>query len=322
MMLLLRRWKVRKEKMMSKEEKNMEETQGQKVEDQAASNSTGQEDIFEEIFGQSSNEPLVATVDASEPEINPESNSSDVPSDSNQQNEDDSYKYWQSQADKRQAELDALKAEVSDFEDVLPIARHLKRNPELISNLTKSEAQKETEEKPVKPKRPADYDHSEALADPESQSAKYLTQREEYMDNMSEYMLTLEQNREQLLQKQQHEQDVFNRNQRLVSDLQNNHGYTPAEANNFLSEMSDPASMTLDNLVKLHKMNMGNAPTKVTQVTPEAQEKQALMNSRQEKLSIPAPIGVQPGASVQSSNKVEDLMMDSMIKDHRKKNPF
>ena len=289
--------------------------------EETANESVSEDAIFSEIFGNNSDEFVAQVQEENDPNVSM-GEPSEVQKPSDPKEDTSQFQYWQSQADKRQVELDELKAKMADVDDVLPIARHLKRNPELISNLTKSEAQKETEEKPVKPKRPADYDHSEALADPESQSAKYLTQREEYMDNMSEYMLTLEQNREQLLQKQQHEQDVFNRNQRLVSDLQNNHGYTPAEANNFLSEMSDPASMTLDNLVKLHKMNMGNAPTKVTQVTPEAQEKQALMNSRQEKLSIPAPIGVQPGASVQSSNKVEDLMMDSMIKDHRKKNPF
>ena len=308
---------------MSNEEKKMEETQEQPVGDQAASNPAEQEAIFDKIFGQSEKEQFVATNNSNEPEIVEESNPSAVQGESNPQSDETSYKYWQSQADKRQVELDALKAEVADFEDVLPIARHIKRNPELISNLTKPEADQETVKKPVKPKKPTDYDHSEALADPDSESGKYIANREDYMDNMSDYMLSLEQNQEQLLQKQQSEQKAFNRNQRLVQDLQSSHGYTPAEANNFIEEMSNPKSLSLGNLVKLHKMNMGGTPqTEVTQVTPEAHEKQALMNSRQEKLSIPTPIGVQPGASVQSSNNVEDLMMDSMIKDHRKKNPF
>ena len=43
------------------------------------------------------------------------------------------------------------------------------------------------------------------------------------------------------------------------------------------------------------------------------------MNQRQEKLSIPTPIGVQPGANVQSSKSVEDQMMDSMIGNYKKR---
>ena len=86
--------------------------------------------------------------------------------------------------------------------------------------------------------------------------------------------------------------------------------------------MSSPESLSLDNLVQLHKMRTGNAPQEFTQVTPQAQEKAALMSNRQEKLSIPKPIGVQPGASRQSSKTVENQMMDSMVADFKKKNPF
>jgi len=47
------------------------------------------------------------------------------------------------------------------------------------------------------------------------------------------------------------------------------------------------------------------------------------MQSRAPKLTIPKPIGVQPGQSVQSPKQsTENNMMDSMIANHKKQNPF
>jgi hypothetical protein len=46
------------------------------------------------------------------------------------------------------------------------------------------------------------------------------------------------------------------------------------------------------------------------------------MRQRKEKLAIPKPITTQPSANVQSSRKIEDQMMDSMIGSFKKKNPF
>jgi hypothetical protein len=144
------------------------------------------------------------------------------------------------------------------------------------------------------------------------------------MDNLANYMESMDQQREVKMQQTLQEQQQVVRNQKVISDLQTKYSYTPDQANDFIQQMSKPDSLSLDNLVKLHKMNTGQtpAPQQVEQVTPEAQMKQNIMNQRQEKLSIPKPIGVQPGANVQSSKSVEDQMMDSMIGRYKKKNPF
>ena len=137
-------------------------------------------------------------------------------------------------------------------------------------------------------------------------------------------MTEVDARRNQEIQRQQAQQAEFQRNQKVISDLQSQYNYSPQEANDFIQRMSSPDSLSLDNLVRLHKMSLQpsqEAPA-LQQVTPEAQQKQALMNQRQEKLSIPTPIGVQPGANVQSSKSVEDQMMDSMIGNYKKKNPF
>lgn len=291
------------------EEKKMDNVEEQKVESQTATDPTSQEAIFSEIFGQES-DPIVATSET-EPETTPEGETSDALDTSDPKNDSDSYQYWQSQADKRSAEVELLKSQVTELMK--------------LQNTTPAEPAKEETvklEKPVKPRKPADYDHSEALADPESDSGKFLKKQEQYLDDITTYMTSVEEQREAQTRQQQQQQAEFQRNQKVVSDLQSRYGYTPSEADDFISTMSRPDSLSLDNLVKLHKMNTGNVPQQVTQVTPEAQKKQDLMNKRQQNLSIPTPIGVQPGANVQSSKNVEDLMMDSMVSNYKKRNPF
>jgi hypothetical protein len=291
------------------EEKNMDNSQEQQVESQTATEPTQQEDIFAEVFGQPQSEQFVAKTE-SEPEIVDEGEPSDVQSEETPKDDSDSYKYWQSQADKRAAEVDLLKSQVT----------------ELMKAQTSTPAEEPKEEtptlsRPVKPRKPADYDHSEALADSESASGKYLAKQEQYMDNLANYMETVEVQRSNAMQKQMEEQQVQLRNQKLITDLQTHYGYNSQQAADFIDKMSKPDSLSLDNLVKLHKLGQGNT-TQLSQVTPEAQQKQLTMSQRQEKLSIPTPIGVQPGANVQSSKSVEDQMMDSMIGNYKKKNPF
>jgi len=58
-----------------------------------------------------------------------------------------------------------------------------------VSQPTEAPVQKETVlEKPVKPSKPADFDRSEALTDPDSASAKYLARQESYLEAMSDYV--------------------------------------------------------------------------------------------------------------------------------------
>ncbi len=294
------------------EEKNMDNTQEQQVEGQTATEPTSQQDIFAEVFGQDNTDEFVARV-PSEPEIVEESKPSEIQSGEVPESGDDSYKYWQSQADKRAAEVDLLKSQVTEL---------MKAQTSTPAEPVKEETP--SIERPVKPRKPANYDHSEALADPESESGQYLSRQEQYIDSLANYMTEVDVRRSEEIKRQQAEQAQFQRNQKLVSDLQSNYNYSPQEANDFINKMSSPESLSLDNLVKLHKMsNAGQQEIPaLQQVTPEAQQRQAIMNQRQQKLSIPTPIGVQPGANVQSSKSVEDKMMDSMLGNYKKKNPF
>ena len=297
---------------MQNEEKKMDNVDEQQVESQTATEPTSQEDIFAEVFGQPQSEQFVANA-TEQPEIVEESQPSEVQEAKDPKSDDSQYQYWQSQADKRAAEVDLLKSQVTELmkaQASTPAEQPKEETPSL--------------ERPVKPRKPAGYDHSEALADPDSDSGKYLAKQEQYMDNLANYMDKVDERRTMDIQRQQAEQAQFQRNQKVISDLQSKYNYTPQQANDFIDKMSKPDSLSLDNLVRLHKMSnveQGQVP-EIQQITPEAQQKQALMQQRQQKLAIPTPIGVQPGANVQSSKSVEDQMMDSMIGNYKKKNPF
>ena len=158
--------------------------------------------------------------------------------------------------------------------------------------------------------KPSDFDSSEALTDPNSKSAKYVAARDSYLDDMTEYYEKQEAQRNMAVQQQLN----------LVNDLQTNYGYTPAEAQDFIVKMSAPESLSLDNLVKLHR---GFEQEQTPAVQPSTADLQLeVLKQRKEKMSIPKPITTQPSVNVQSSKKIEDQMMDSMIGNYKKKNPF
>ena len=278
--------------------------------DQTVESSDMQADIFEQVFNASGKDPFNVEESIQQVEEPVESQPVSAPDVVEAKEDDSQFQYWQSQADKTKAEMDALKAEMTALKQQSVKVEKETEEPKLV--------------KPTKPVKPADYDYSEALADPDSPSAKYLAGKEEYLDQMSDFILEKDEQREQKMNQTQQEQLAVQQRQETVSELQNKFGYSLAEADDFISTMSSPESMSLDNLVKLHKLAKPVEAIGTDQVSQEARQKQAVMQERQQKLAIPKPIGVQPGQSVQSpgDSKIEDQMMDVMLNDFNKKNIF
>ena len=277
-----------------------------------ASAPTGDDDIFKEVFGVDTDQ-FVAKVgeEVQETSTNEPSEVSDV---SNPKESPDQFQYWQSQADKKTAEVESLKKEVEALKSKEPSA------PEQPQPAVQSQEIV----RPVKPVRPSSFDNSEALTDPDSKSAKYLAAKEQYLDDMTEYLMSQEEKRNHLTEQQLAEQQKLQSQNQLLSDLQSGYGYTPEEANDFLDKMSKPESLSLDNLVKLHKSLSSRESENIpmTQQPNVIDPRQSEMAQRQQKLAIPKPITVQAGANKQSSKSIEDQMMDSMVANYKKKNPF
>lgn len=270
-----------------------------------------QEDIFDEVFNMKSDEPFQANAETQvtqEPIVENETLSTQPITDA--KSDPSQFEYWQSQADKRNQELGAMKQELETMKAQMAKKEEVVETaPEVV--------------KPVKPAKPTDYNHSEALADPESPSAKYLEQNQAYLESMNDYILERDARRDAEIAEVQAQRQAMQQQQDTINNLQAKYGYTPEMANNFIDTMSSPESLSLDNLVKLHQLNIGANAPQAKQVSPQAQQKQAQLQQRQDKLGIPKPIGVQPGVSVQSPKlSNEDELMNAMITDHKKVNPW
>ena len=255
-----------------------------------------------------------APAETGQPEV---SNEEVVPQEKTQNNDENRYQYWQSQADKYKNELDALKQQQSQAQPEAPV-----------------EQEADVEEfppPPEKPKRPRTYNREEAYADPNSESARYLDEVEEWRDNISEYNSlktqydnaimqekfdNIEKERVEAAKKQQASQQQAAQQAEIKSHVMANYGMSEVETNDFMQKMSDPASITIDNLVQLYRLQNGNSakgnegPSPAFQQTKNAQQ-------------VPSPMGVMPSGQSNTDNQsFEDKVMDNLIGNFNSKNPW
>ena len=234
------------------------------------------------------------------------------------------YQYWQSEADKARNEnaqlaqrLEALEAQASQSQpdDMEPIEEDLT-----------------FPDPPAKPGKPAGYSRADALDDPSSESARYLDAVDKWRDDMDEYnrlhqqytQAVMVEERQKIQEEQrealriQAERETYNNNMaQMKQHLQSNYQASDDEIAKFVEVMDDPKNITVDNLFQLYRMQNGNVGTQpMTQTAPNesfAQRKRAQ--------SVPTPMGVVPGQSSSQPNS-NDSLMDSMLNDYKKRNPF
>ena len=259
----------------------------------------------------------------------------------------DSYKYWQSQADKRTSELNKvmetlgvenpndLDAKLNKLKNLEPISEHILNNPEILSSVKQDlsngqavgnpqENQVQPLKKPEMPKKPTNYDADDALADPTSESYKYREALDNYRDDM---LLFQDARFEQMAQQQmvqqeamQQEQDLQNVRKQLTSDYE----MSSDDADKFIQTMSDPQSINMDNLVALFKMQNGTqdvqapAPASVDGIDPKMQE----MMSERQRLATPSPVTAAKGEANTSTSSDEDNIIENMIGNYKRNNPW
>jgi len=239
-------------------------------------------------------------------------------------NDDKRFEYWQSQASKNQNETAQIR----------------QQNQELQAQVKAMQAIKSEEKEPVeefpappsRPKKPRTFSREEAYADPNSESARYLDEYEEWRDDMSDYSnlkqehtINSMQSKLDAQEKSRHDeiqrQEAYAAEQQQMANvnthLQGHYGFDSNDAQEFIQQMSDPNSLSLDNLVQLYRLQKGqgqpaegNAPSPAFQQTQRAQQ-------------IPSPMGVQTGQGGGNDAKSEsDKIMDNMIGDFKKNNPW
>ena len=242
----------------------------------------------------------------------------------NAKNDDKRFEYWQSQASKTQNDMASIQ----------------KQNQELQAQMNAMQSMQQPKEEPTeqfpappdRPNKPRTFNREEAYADPNSESARYLDEYEGWRDDMNEYNslkqeYTVAQMQERLDVQDKARQDEIQRQQAysqqqeqmrgVNTHLQGHYGFNDTDAQEFIQQMSDPNSLSLDNLVQLYRLQKGQGqPGQNAGPSPEFQQTQRAQQ-------IPSPMGVQTGQGQGNDARSDsDKIMDNMITDFKSKNPW
>ena len=178
-------------------------------------------------------------------------------------NDEVRYQYFQSLADKTRAENEALKLKMAELEGRLSTV-----------NQPVQQQQPEVQEESFpdftipEPQSPMNFNWQEAYTDPNSDSARYLIEKQRYDSQLanytklaSQYAIAKAQEAEknayqkmneyqtQMAQRMEQEQKL----NQVQSELQYKYGLTRDQANDFITKMSDNNIFNLENMVKFYQ---------------------------------------------------------------------
>jgi len=245
--------------------------------------------------------------------------------DTQAKNDERRFQYWQSEADKVKNENHQLKAQMQQIA--------MAQQAQVQQAQAPAQETEEFPPPPEKPMEPAGFNRAEAMEDPRSPSAQYLNQLDGWRDDIVEYNAiknqydtTLlreqfeanEQQRVNEIRKQQAYQAQTAQMNDIYHQVQGQHGLSAEEATEFMNTMSQPDSLTIDNLVNLYRMQKGSGQPTNQQPTGPSQT----FNQQARAQQVPSPMGVLPAQQNESTQSAEDSIMDSMITGYKKNNPW
>ena len=242
-------------------------------------------------------------------------------------NDETRYQYWQSQADKEKNEnshlrdeLNQLKGQLNAMQPQQPVQQPV-QEPIAFPD------------PPDRPRKPGGYNREEAYSDPSSASARYVDELEGWRDDMDEYntaksnynqalvqeqLDSIEKNRIKESQKREAQIQQTRQMSQLKEHVAKNYQMDQTETQDFITKMSDPNSISMDNLVQLYRMQKGTGNPTPTQNTTQPS---AAFQQTQRAQQVPQPMGVQPSSgNVQAP--AEDQIMDNLIDSSNKNNPW
>tara|TARA_R100000152_G_scaffold13526_1_gene5977 strand:+ start:198 stop:1133 length:936 start_codon:yes stop_codon:yes gene_type:complete len=278
----------------------------------------GEQGSVSDAFGQPE-APVEPALAAQQEQTVSEEPSVEVPSD----NDEVRYQYWQSQADKMRNERDQLQQQFNQIATQQATSQQQQPEPEPEIELPAP---------PEKPQKPYNFNMDEAMTDSNSESAKYLRQEQSWRDEMDDYknmqfeyqMAMLQDEREQMQQQRQADiqrQQAAQQEQQQLTEVRtqvmDKFKVDSQVAEDFVRVMSDPSSISLDNLWRLYAADKGLSSPEPQKAAPSG-EFQQVKRAQQ----VPASMGVMPSQNRQTEGSMEDTIMDSMIADYNKQNPW
>jgi len=253
-------------------------------------------------------------------------------------NEATRFQYWQSEADKMKNTVADMQKQNDELKNQL--ISTMQNGQQQPQQAVAEPAEPEVEQfpnAPDKPKKPSGFNRAEASEDPSSDSARYLDEVDTWRDDMDEYNrlyveyqgAMLQAEREKMQKAENDRQaEVRAQNERrqamqgVRSHIAENYNVTDENiVADFIEKMSDPASVSLDNLWKLYQLETGTPnvnPPAQTQVPPPSPDFQQTKNAQ----SIPSPMGVLPSSNEATNQSTEDAIINDLITDYQSKNPW
>lgn len=285
------------------------------------SNLSVEEAFFSPDEGKATENSTNPVEDAFSKDVSETSNETPI----NTENDERRYQYWQSQADKVKNENIALQTKLATMQPQPPLAQQAQAPAQEVES-------QEFPSPPDRPERPMGFNRAEAMEDPNSSSAQYLDKVESWRDKMTEYSsmkseynnavlqerLDAEQNRRvEEVQRAQAQQAQNAQMNQIYEQVQGHHGLSNEEAKSFMNDMSKPDSLNIDNLVELWRIKNGSGSS----VNAQPAQPSDAFNQQARAQQIASPMGVLPS---QQPNQVspEESIMDSMINDYKKSNPW
>ena len=238
-------------------------------------------------------------------------------------NDEVRYQYWQSQADKMKNERDQLQQQ---FNQLATQQTPAQQEPQPVE-----ESEPDFPDPPEKPQKPYNFNMDEALSDPQSESARFVQEENAWRDQMDEYknlqfeyqMAMMQDEREKLrterqndIQRREAEQQQISHMNNVKETVMNQFKVDATIADDFIRVMSEPESINLENLWRLYAADKGYSSPQ-TQPTPSSEFEQVKRAQQ-----VPSSMGVMPSQTGQDEGNVEDKIIDSMIGDYNKQNPW
>tara|TARA_R110000824_G_scaffold95302_5_gene229270 strand:- start:9093 stop:10046 length:954 start_codon:yes stop_codon:yes gene_type:complete len=274
---------------------------------------------------------LVKNVENSDtPETAPQEQPQGQPVKPATSNDDTRFQYWQSQADTQKNENSHLRDELNQ----------MKGQMNALSGQQAPAQQQAVQEDmefpppPEKPAKPGGFNREEAYSDPSSASAQYMDTVEGWRDDMDEYntaktnynTMLVQERVEKIEETRVHEQkqrEAQVQQGRQVAALKQhvskNYNMNAEETQDFVSKMSDPKSISMDNLVQLYRMQQGSGNTTPNQNVGQPSD---TFQQTQRAQQVPQPMGVQSSSGYVEQGNTEDRIMDNIVGNYNKNNPW
>lgn len=205
------------------------------------------------------------------------------------------YQYWQSKHDKLKAEFEKV---LQSQQSQQPVQQQ------------QQPTQQQPPAKPSRPSKPVNYSPEEAYTDPTSESFKYRAALDDYNEKYQDYLDYYNdqmQQREAMMQQEQEKQRLVEQTKREVMYEYN---LMESEANDFITTMSDPSTMSLKNLVAYYRFLKGESQPTQPQQQFQQQSPQPMQAVRQ---SPPPPAGVIPATGQPTKMTEEDGFVQAML---------